>query len=326
MGAAHPVDTAEIERAVRVLERGGLVAFPTETVYGLGADASNEQAVRRVFAVKGRPADHPLIVHIAAAEQLIDWAREIPSAAAILAKQFWPGPLTLILKRSRQVLDVVTGAQSTVGLRIPSHPVALSLLRACGRGIAAPSANRFGNVSPTTALHVRTDLGDDVDLILDGGATDVGIESTIIDLSRGRPVLLRPGRITREQLSDALGEPIAARDAAAPRASGMLDSHYAPATPARLVNVERLVDDALSFGRRGAVAVIARTVFRPKHFAPFELHWCNLPQLPEGYARLLYATMRDVDALRANVILIESVPETPEWAGVRDRLVRATQH
>lgn len=324
MKVAQPIDRDEIERAAAILGRGGLVAFPTETVYGLGADASNEQAVRRIFSVKGRPVDHPLIVHLAAADQLSNWASEIPSAAMALAQKFWPGPLTMILKRGRSVPDVVTGSQSTVGLRIPSHPVALALLRRFERGVAAPSANRFGHVSPTTALHVRNDLGGDVDMVLDGGATDVGIESTIIDLSRGRPVLLRPGRITREQLAVTLGEPIASRDADAPRASGTLDSHYAPVTPARLVPAERLIDEALAHGRRGAVAVIARTSFRPKHFSPTELHWCNLPASPEGYARLLYATMRDVDALRASVILVEAPPATPEWAGVRDRLVRAT--
>src|SRR4249919_832993 len=189
------VPDSEIARAAAILRAGGLVAFPTETVYGLGADASSPAALGRMFAAKGRPSDHPVIVHLQAGEDLTHWARNIPVVAQQLADHFWPGPLTLVLRRAAGVLDAVTGGQETVGLRTPSHPIAQRLLKAFGGGIAAPSANRFGRVSPTTAQHVRDELGDALDLILDGGPCEVGIESTIVDLSTGTPVLLRPGRI-----------------------------------------------------------------------------------------------------------------------------------
>ena len=220
-----------IREAVAVLARGGLVAFPTETVYGLGADASNETAVRRIFSVKGRPADHPLIVHLARVEQLADWAQRVPEAAWRLAEAFWPGPLTLVLPRAPRVLDVVTGGQESVGIRVPSHPVAQALLQAFGGGIAGPSANRFGRVSPTTAEHVRAELGSEVDLVLEGGQSEVGIESTIVDLSSDRPALLRPGIIGAERIAAVLGNALHAPDRTSPRASGMLASHYAPRTP-----------------------------------------------------------------------------------------------
>ena len=234
--------SAEIARAAAILRAGGLVAFPTETVYGLGADASNAQAVAKIFAAKGRPQDHPLIVHLAGVDWLPQWAREIPPAAHKLAAAFWPGPLTLILKRAAGVPDCVTGGQDSVGLRIPGHPVALELLRAFageegGRrfsGIAAPSANKFGRISPTSAEHVRAELGASVDAVLDGGECEVGIESTIVDLSRGRAVLLRPGQLTAAQIAAVLGWEVEAPDAAAPRAPGALASHYAPRTPIRV--------------------------------------------------------------------------------------------
>jgi len=210
---------------VAVLRRGGLVAFPTETVYGLGADASNPAAVARIYQVKGRPAGHPVIVHIGDVGQLARWAREIPGSATKLAARFWPGPLTLVLKRAPGVGSQLTGAQETIGLRIPGHPVALQLLREFGGGIAAPSANRFGRISPTTAEHVRRDLGSEVDLVLDGGACEIGIESTIVDLSRGRPMLLRPGRTVAGDIAATLGIAPLSRDSDAPRAPGMLVSH-----------------------------------------------------------------------------------------------------
>ncbi|KPK08039.1 MAG: translation factor Sua5, partial [Betaproteobacteria bacterium SG8_39] len=209
-----------VRRAAEILARGGLVAFPTETVYGLGADASNPAAMQRLYAVKRRPADHPVIVHFADAARAFAWAREIPEAARTLAARFWPGPLTLILKRSAKAADFVTGGQDSVGLRVPGHPVAHALLEAFGGGVAAPSANRFGQVSPTTAAHVRADLGDDVDCVLEGGASEIGIESTIVDLSGGRALLLRPGTIGRAALEAALGAPMvekAAAGGAAPR-------------------------------------------------------------------------------------------------------------
>ena len=209
----------DIARAAHILRSGGLVAFPTETVYGLGADASSASAMAKLYAVKRRPADHPVIVHFASADAAFGWAREVPESARKLAKAFWPGPLTLVLKRSQKAHDFVTGGQDTVGLRLPSHPVARELLQLIGRGVAAPSANRFGRVSPTTAAHVRADLGADVDLVLEGGPTEVGIESTILDLSGAGPVLLRPGRISRQELEQVVGSPVVEKSAGSPRSN-----------------------------------------------------------------------------------------------------------
>ena len=197
------VTPASIEQAADLLHRGKLVAIPTETVYGLGADASNPEAVAKIFQAKGRPADHPLIVHLAYASQMKDWAEEVPDSALRLASAFWPGPLTMILRKKASVPAVVTGGQETVALRVPDNPVALWLLRVFGGGIAAPSANRFGRISPTTAQHVAEELGDAVDCILDGGPCTVGVESTIIDLTDQQPTILRPGRITRSQLEES---------------------------------------------------------------------------------------------------------------------------
>ena len=230
----------DIPRAVALLRQGELVALPTETVYGLGADALNPAAVAKIFAAKGRPSDHPLIVHLADAEQIVDWARDIPREAIALARAFWPGPLTLILKKEEGVPDIVTGGQDTVGLRVPNHPVALELLRAFGGGVAAPSANRFGRISPTTAEHVRQELGERVPLILEGGACQVGLESTILDLSRDVPVILRPGAIGVDDIARVIGRRPRLRGEeqqpdAAPRVSGALAAHYAPRTPLELV-------------------------------------------------------------------------------------------
>ena len=241
----------DIQRAVALLCQGELVALPTETVYGLGADALNPDAVAKIFTAKGRPSDHPLIVHLADAGQIMTWAREVPKDAIALARAFWPGPLTLILKRDESVPDLVTGGQDTVGLRVPNHPVALELLRAFGSGVAAPSANRFGRISPTTAEHVRQELGERVALILDGGACAVGLESTIVDLSRGVPVILRPGAIGADDIARVLGRRPrlrgefeaeaggAAEQGATPRVSGALAAHYAPRTPLELVATGR---------------------------------------------------------------------------------------
>jgi L-threonylcarbamoyladenylate synthase len=225
-----------IDEAVRRLEAGELVAFPTETVYGLGADASNRAAVARIFSAKGRPADHPLIIHLGAAGQVGDWAREIPVSARRLADAFWPGPLTLVLPRADCVLDEVTGGQDTVALRVPSHPVARELLLRFGRGVAAPSANRFGRISPTCAAHVRDELGDRVGLVIDGGECEVGLESTIVACDANRVTLLRPGKITLAELERIVGR-VDAAGAAVPRVPGSLRSHYAPTTPIELVEV-----------------------------------------------------------------------------------------
>jgi len=307
----------EVERAAAILRRGGLVGFPTETVYGLGADASSAAAVARLYAAKRRPADHPVIVHFASADAAFAWARDVPEGARRLAGKFWPGPLTLILGRSSKVGDFVTGGQDTIGLRVPSHPVAQALLKAFGGGVAAPSANRFGQVSPTTAAHVRQDLGADVDLVLDGGPSEVGIESTIVDLSGGDAVLLRPGRITRPELEAALGALIREKRADSPRHSGGLERHYAPRTPARLVPTHELDREIARLGDKVAVLAFSRPDERVEY-------WLRMPREPLGYAQRLYAALRELDEAGCERILVEAPPETPEWAGVRDRLVRAT--
>jgi L-threonylcarbamoyladenylate synthase len=306
--------TAEVRRAAQILRAGGLVAFPTETVYGLGADASSEKAIARLYAVKGRPADHPVIIHFASAETAFQWAADIPETARLLAKKFWPGPLTLILKRSALAKHFVTGGQDTVGLRVPSHPVAQELLKAFSAAIAAPSANRFGRVSPTTAAHVREDLGNDVDLVLEGGPSDVGIESAIVDLSGTSPVLLRPGRISKQDLESVIGT-IGDKAASSPRHSGGLERHYAPRTPARMVPAHAL-DKEISKGR--SVAVLAFS--RPDERVDF---WLRMPRDPRAYAQKLYAALRELDSANCEQILVEAPPESAEWDAVRDRLKRA---
>lgn len=307
----------EVRRAAHILRAGGLVAFPTETVYGLGADAANEKAVARLYAVKRRPADHPVIIHFAAAQAAFDWAREVPDAARKLAQKFWPGPLTLIVKRSRQARDFVTGAQDTVGLRVPSHPVAQELLRLFDGAIAAPSANRFGLVSPTTAAHVRDDLGKDVDLVLEGGASDVGIESTIVDLSGATPVLLRPGHISKAEIEALIGA-VGEKDATSPRHSGGLERHYAPRTPAKMVPTYALDKEISVFENRVAVLAFSR----PDERVDF---WLRMPRDPHAYAQRLYAALRELDTAGCARILVEAPPDAPEWDAVRDRLRRACE-
>ena len=312
-----------IARAAGSLRAGELVAFPTETVYGLGAAAAQREAVARIFAAKGRPADHPLIVHLPDASHVPRWAREWPDGARALADSFWPGPLTLVLPRAARALDFVTGGQDSVGLRVPSHPVARSLLAAFGDGIAAPSANRFGRISPTTAQHVADDLGDAVSLILDGGPCAVGIESTIVAFVAGAPVLLRPGGIPVADLERILGRPLAPRDASAPRASGTLLAHYAPRTPAVLVAPNALRAELAQLGERDEdVAVLARTVARPDDV---DAAWIRGPADAAAYAHDLYANLRALDTANADVILIEDVPADAAWLAVRDRLARATR-
>lgn len=315
-----------IARAARALLAGELVAFPTETVYGLGANAADEAAVRRLFEVKRRPVSHPVIVHFADPAAITRWARDVPPGARALANAFWPGPLTLIVPRAADVGDFVTGGQDSVGLRVPAHPVARELLQAVvrdgGEGIAAPSANRFGHVSATTAAHVAADLGDDVALILDGGPSAVGIESTIVAFLHERPVLLRPGAIGIEQLESVLGERPRTADAQAPRASGTLATHYATRTQAFLVPAAMLrAEIAQREERDERVAVLARTLEAPSEFAG---PWLRAPPTVDRYAHDLYANLRALDAALVDAILIEAVPESVEWMAVRDRLVRAT--
>jgi L-threonylcarbamoyladenylate synthase len=305
----------EIRKAAEILRAGGLVAFPTETVYGLGADASNEKAVARLYATKGRPSDHPVIVHFDAAERAFTWARDVPGAARKLAERFWPGPLTLILKRSALARDFVTGAQESVGLRVPSHPVAHALLEAFGNGVAAPSANRFGLVSPTTAAHVREDLGDEADLVLEGGPSEVGIESTILDLSRGAPVVLRPGHILQAEIENLLGMRFSSTSPDM-RHPGGLERHYAPRTPARLLAPHELDKEIARLRERVAVLAFSRPDERVDY-------WLRMPREPQAYAHRLYAALRELDTAGCEMMLIETPPDTPEWAAVRDRLRRA---
>ncbi|MDA1108161.1 MAG: L-threonylcarbamoyladenylate synthase [Proteobacteria bacterium] len=314
---------ADIEAAVHVLRAGGVVAFPTETVYGLGADALNPAAVERIFAIKGRPAHHPLIVHLADAAQLPHWARDIPKDAHILAGHFWPGPLTLILKRTPQVPDCVTGGQDTVGLRVPGHPVALALLRAFGGGIAAPSANRFGRVSPTTAAHVHAELGNDVDMILDGGPCRVGLESTIVSLVGERPVILRPGAITAGQIEELLEVKIdELSDVETPRAPGMLKMHYAPRTPLRLVLAAQWGQELARQVAQGKHSAVLSTI--PENSAvPKATAYFLMPADPEGYAHRLYAALREADHAGCDVILVAEPPPGEDWLAIRDRLTRA---
>jgi L-threonylcarbamoyladenylate synthase len=298
----------QVEQAVKILRKGGLVAFPTETVYGLGADASNPAAVRKIFAAKGRPADHPVIVHIADTSELKHWAAEVPRCAWLLAEKFWPGPLTMVFKRAAHVSDLITGGQDTVGVRVPSHPVSQQLLKAFGGGIVAPSANRFGRVSPTTAHHVREELGDVVGLVLDGGPCDIGIESTIVDVTQDVPAVLRPGRISASQIADTLHAPLDESITARPRVSGSLESHYAPGLPLKLVHPDQL-ENYVRAQAGTPVAVLARRS-RPRDSTA--TLWQVAPELPEDYARLLYDTLRRLDASGCRLIVVEALPELPD--------------
>jgi L-threonylcarbamoyladenylate synthase len=295
-----------VEEAVRVLRAGRLVALPTETVYGLAADASNVAAVRRIFATKGRPADHPLIVHVPNALSLAHYAAGNPPALQRLAERFWPGPLTVIVRKTDLVSDVVTGGQPTVALRIVDHPLTQAILERFGGAIAAPSANRFGRISPTTAQHVRDDLGGDVDLVVDGGPARVGVESTIIDLTGEVPAILRAGVIGPTELGDALGVPVITRVGRTVRAPGTLAAHYAPRASLVLVAAEALANESVRLAQRGERAGIL-----------------TLPSDPAAAARELYATLRALDAADYDVVLAVLPPDVEANAAVRDRLMRA---
>ncbi len=316
-------DPAALAQAAERLRAGELVALPTETVYGLGADASNDAAVARVFAAKGRPADHPLIVHVAVPAQVRDDAAEVPAFAQRRMNAFWPGPLTLILPRRQGVARAAAGGQDTIGLRCPSHPVAQALLKAAATGVAAPSANRFGRVSPTTARHVHDEFGEGL-LILDGGACPVGIESTIVDCSRGVPVLLRPGCITRAQVEAACGQRLAEPAAlaqAAPKASGTLESHYAPRARVRLMSADELTQRLQAMGvQANNLGLWSRT--RPAELGAGVL-WRAQPAQADEAGQQLFAVLRELDAQGVAQIWVEWPPDTPAWEGVRDRLQRA---
>jgi L-threonylcarbamoyladenylate synthase len=305
---------ADIERAVALLRAGELVAFPTETVYGLGADARNPAAVAKIYALKRRPAGHPLIVHLAAAAALPEWAATVPEAARRLAARFWPGPLTLILPRAAGVSDALTGGQDSIGLRVPAHPVARRLLEAFGGGVAAPSANRYGRVSPTSAAHVREEFGPDAPFVLDGGDCSVGLESTIVSLV-GEPLLVRPGGIAVPELEALVGPLQRAAAGEGPRAPGTTRAHYAPAT--RLVVV---APAALATAAGPGSAVLAR---RPAPVDFGGVLWLAAADEASAYAHDLYANLRRLDRAGAQAIVVEAVPDGAAWEAVRDRLGRA---
>ena len=312
-----------IQQAANCLRNGGLVAFPTETVYGLGADASNPEAVKRIFAAKNRPENHPLIVHLASFEQFDLWAQDIPEAAFKLAQHFFPAPLALILKKRPEVSEIVTGGQNTIALRVPNHPVALELLRAFGGGIAAPSANRFCRISPTQARHVADELGESVDMILDGGACQIGVESTILDLSGDKPTLLRFGKITLSELEFVLQTKVCTPDALVQttvKTAGMMAIHYAPTTPAMRCDSDLLAkllsDEKQTVGVLTCGSNISTTQNRIV---------ISLPIDSVIYAQNLYAKLRELDALNLDLILVEKPPQSEAWHAINDRLSKATQ-
>ena len=312
-----------IDRAAGALAAGELVALPTETVYGLGARADSDAAVAKIYAAKGRPAGHPLIVHVADTAAAAPFAAAWPDAAQRLAAAFWPGPLTVVVPRRAGIAAAAGGGQGTIALRCPAHPVAQALLRAAAArgvaGVAAPSANRFGRVSPTRAAHVVDEFGDTL-LVLDGGACAVGIESVIVDCSRGRAVLLRPGLLTRGVLDAVLGMPLLNRDAGAPRASGTLDAHYAPAAPVRLM-APAMLHNALQWLGAGEIGLAVYSRAAPPPGA--SVHHRRMPDTAAAVAHELFAVLRDFDHRGVRLIWVEQPPDSADWDGVRDRLQRA---
>ncbi len=313
----------DIDAAVLALGQGGLVAFPTETVYGLGADASSPAAVARIYAAKGRPTDHPLIVHLPVGVDLAAWATHVPAAAYALAERFWPGPLTLILTRGPGIAAAAAGGGDTIGLRVPLHPLAQRLLEAFGGAVAAPSANRFGAISPTTADHVVADLGDDVDYILDGGPCDVGVESTIVDLTSSMPTLLRPGGVSKQDIERALGVQLGERGASSARASGSLPSHYAPRARLVAVSPDELARAVRVEATRGTVGVLATTSILGRTPLPEAAHLIALSDDMAAAARRLYAGLRELDAAGVDVIVATVPTEDGLGAAIADRLRRA---
>jgi L-threonylcarbamoyladenylate synthase len=313
---------AEINMAVQALREGEVVAFPTETVYGLGANAQHDSALRRVFELKARPTTHPLIVHLDNPRFLHRWAKSVSAAAEQLAARFWPGPLTLVLPRANNVSDLVTGGQTTVAIRVPSHPMAQQLLTAFGGGIAAPSANRYGHVSPTRAEHVRDEFGDAVRVIMDGGECKLGLESTIVDCSTDVVRLLRPGGVTLAKLRTVVPDIVVGVAVDSPRVPGSTQAHYAPVTPLSIVTggeLDQLADKLSAGGQR--VAVLAQRL-------PLRTHkyvtWVNAGTRPDPFAHDLYAHLRSLDKAGTTRILVQAVPDDEKWDAVRDRLMRAS--
>jgi L-threonylcarbamoyladenylate synthase len=347
------IEVELIKKAVALLREGELVAFPTETVYGLGADATSERALAKLYAAKGRPISHPVIVHLHSLEQVNDWAENVPESFWTLARKFWPGPLTMIVKRSKKALDQVTGGQSAVGLRMPGHPIALALLKEFGEGIAAPSANKFGHVSPTSSKDVEEEFAGEVSMVLDGGTCRVGIESTIVDLSRDTAQILRPGMILEAQILEALHSLNASSGALDLRAGspgllkhsnsettkserpssgqgaenqlrspGNLPKHYAPKTPLVVVPSHLLEQKVRELCLEASVSVISFAA--PIVNASASQDWIIADQEPVLYARAIYGNLRALDRLHKNWIVVEEPPDSPEWAGIRDRLKRAS--
>lgn len=311
----------QIKQAVALLSHGELVVFPTETVYGLGADAANDIAIQRIYEIKKRPRNHPLIVHIASIGDVNDWAVNINQAAWHLAKTFWPGPLTLILKRAPHVLSSVTGGQDTIAIRIPSHPVAQKLLHLFSGGIAAPSANYFGKLSPTQASHVHKELGSDVKLIIDGGRCQCGLESTIVDVTSDFPNILRLGAIGTDSITAALGEKIRVSQTSNISAPGALAAHYAPHTPLHLISSEELkefIEQLLAEHKN--VAVLAR---QPSFLNHPSIQWVIMPNTPSAYAYELYARLHGADEGNHDSIVVEMAPKDESWSAIHDRLKKA---
>lgn len=310
----------ELDAAVQALRDGDLVAFPTETVYGLGANAQNPVAVRKIFEAKGRPTTHPVIVHLDSPRYLHRWVLDVPDAAARLAEKFWPGPLTLVMPRALQVHDIITGGQDTIAVRVPSHPMAQQLLTAFGGGIAAPSANRYGRLSPTRAEHVREELGDRVRIVLDGGESQVGLESTIVSCDGTTVRLLRPGAVTATQIRSVVSELMVGATRDSPRVPGSHAAHYAPTTPMSIVPAGDIDHRASMMSEGGKrIAVLAQRL-------PLRSHkyvtWINAGRRPDVYAHDLYANLRTLDKAGCQHILVQGVPEDERWDAVRDRLQR----
>jgi len=326
-----PEQHDQITTAARILCEGGTVAFPTETVYGLGADVTNLDAINKIYQIKQRPIDHPLIVHIGNISHLQYWAQAIPASAWKLASHFWPGPLTLILQRSRHIPDSVTGGQDTVGLRIPAHPIALALLDALGpnKALAAPSANRFGRISPTTAAHVRGELGLEVDMILDGGACEVGLESTIISFCDQLPKILRPGGIALSALESVLNSPIilAHNINRTIRTSGSLPTHYAPTTPLKIYPTEQIWHGALKLAAQGLrTLVITWSDLNKSQPSDQSIQQFSMPSDPVTYGKQLYAKLRQFDHEAFDYMIVEAPPNHPAWLAITDRLQRASHN